>query len=257
MPRPDLQERIERLRKKIAERNGNKVVIHTDDAEAIEGLKQTKDFANVCHVLLHTGRCCGIVDGSDFAYPCVEAVDPEIGFSFCCVEHQKTFERNLPESVVWTFYGMIATINIFRPELEKRFYTDWLPCSYMIIAKNLDKPLVIATNDDEEFTAFMRDDPHNIAKQFFDSIIDDVRKYRAFRKVSNHCETAFENAVCFKGEYQKVSGDVFILSPSQSTQNTPRSTKQSPRKSKQNTPRSNQQSPRPGSPSVDTPTKSA
>lgn len=247
--RPELQERIERLRKKLADRKGNKVVVTGVDTETFEAIKQTEAFSNVCQIGLYTGRCCGIVATDDcaIAYPCPEPVDPDVGFAFCCVEHQKTFECNLSKSVVSTFYDYIATINIFRPELEKRFYTDWLPCTHIIIAKHFGKALLIASETDEEFAAYSRAVPHafEAAAEFRNFIRDDIKKYWAFLKVSKHCETAFANAVYLPEERPLKEcplevGDIFILSPAQSKPNTPRSAQQSPR----NSPRTAKQSPR-------------
>lgn len=260
MTRRSLQERVERLRKKLTERQGNTVLVN--DREAFDALKENL-ADNYITVSVATSRCCGVNISPDgtFVHPCHDDIDPLLGYAFCCEDHQKTFERNLAPSIVKTFYNIVTTINNYRPDLQGRFYIEWLPSIYVILSQQLDKQLVVGCEDDATEAIYSKVfvDPFSVGSEFHQRLLPDVKKCLAHTKVAKTCFSAFEKAVCctdFDPLSPKWKQDNVILIPA-SVFNSPRSAKQSPRKSKPNTPRSAKQSPRqsprPASPSVETP----
>lgn len=245
MPRRNLQERVARMRKKIHEQSGNTVVIN--DGEAFEALKQLGDVPNtVNHVVVTTGACCGLAhdEDGDILYPCGESVKPEFGCAFCSLEHQRSFESNLPSSVVRTFYALIGTVNIYRPDILKRFHIEWLTCAYVIISRKLQKPLVINVEDDNLTKAFQVAlcDPFELGRRFRDEFQPDAKKFRSHRVITEHVTYALNNAVLVENfdTSNLEETPVFLISPCVSQTSTPRSANQSPRDS----PRSTKQSPR-------------
>lgn len=251
--RPELQKRIERMRKKIENRTSNLVVVNEEASVVIEALKHANINGgdDVCRIKVFIGNCCGVVVSKDckIVSRCYNAIDPHHSFGFCSAEHRETFENNAPQGIVETFYELVATINLFCPDLHPRFYTEWLPCAHIIIARQLEKELAIASIDDDEHKAYANTltDPFVKGKEFLDFIFDDIKRYRAFQVVSESCVNASENAVCLKDHPEPgcQSGNVYLLSPSGSTPTTPRSAQESPRHIYiSNSPRSANNSPR-------------
>jgi hypothetical protein len=248
MTRRSLQERIERMRKKINERNGN-VVIH--DKEAFDAMMQTEGLPeSTIHVPITTGHCCGLTEFNKdvgLLTPCLGSINPEFGSCFCSAEHQKVFESNLPSSVVETFYDIVGTINVFRnDDIAKRFYVEYLPSCQIIVATRQEKLFVVYPQTCALYETYDKvlENPLAVANRFREAVSEEVDKYKGICLLADYCKTAVAKASCVKDfDFDKVKElRAGIISPFNS-----------PRKSKPNTPRSNKQSPRPASPSVASP----
>jgi hypothetical protein len=247
MPRRNLQERLERMRRKLDDAPMQKPV--TIDAEAFKALEETEPAdSNIVRVAIHTGHCCGLKAEDDYLCPCLETNSPQFGNAFCSKEHQVEFESQLTSSALDTFYQIFATVNLHRPELVIRFYREFLPALYINVAGVLNKRLVIVAKTEEQHKA-LRDafeDPFETANRFRGDLHQDIKKHLAYMAIAKRCVLAVAEASCREDLNLEglVSTTVCLVSPSPSTSNTPRSAQQSPRTPQ----KSPKKSPRPATP---------
>lgn len=226
MPRETVNQRVERLRKKLADKKANAVLI--TDKEAFEVLKTEGTITDSDNVIEYAiGECCGLVHDDGTCIPCMKRVVLE-AYPFCSVEHQRKFESTFPEFMNENFYNTVALVNLYRSDLHWRFYTEYLPALHVLFARQDGSTLALFAEDDKQARAFREaiDAPFEKCTKFCDDAKKDLQELRKAIRTCELLKTCVSNArSCENFSVAVESQNIVLVSP----RNSPRSAKNSPR----------------------------
>jgi hypothetical protein len=199
MPNHRTADRVALLRKKLADRKakGTPIVIHNalDANLAAELLREDGIIAKHVRISINTPFCCGVEEDTKCVKPCQKRTKLEFAHAFCSREHQVAFEQAASKFATRNFYEAVSVVNVRRPELAFKFYTEFLPLHFALCSTLVQKPLVWCVSEDVfENVKDIVNDLSGKRNKFLELIADDIVELTKAIYVTSLTESAIKNS---------------------------------------------------------------